>query len=243
MPKLLVTRPEPDVFDTVGRLAALGIEGVAQPLLERITLSTGLPPANGFAALALTSTNALRALEERGKLRDYLALPVFAVGSRTAKAARAKGFADIRDGGGTLDRLAETLASAGLGGPVLYPAARQQSGDLAAALAPAGIMVVTAQIYEMRPVAALPAAIVAALGDGGFAGALFYSRRTADTFVRLTEALAPAARERLGVLCLSEQVAGPLVAARFVRVGLADHPSEEAMMALALSFVRDQNTA
>jgi uroporphyrinogen-III synthase len=243
MTRLLVTRPEPDVFDTVDRLAALGIEGVAQPLLERITLPTSLPPADGFAALALTSANALRALEERGQLSDYLALPVFAVGGRTAAAARAAGFADVRDGGGTLDRLAGGLAAAGLAGPVFYPAAKQQSGDLAAALAPHGIMAVTAKVYEMRPIESLPPAVSAALGDGGFAGALFYSRRTADTFVRLTENLAPAARGKLGVLCLSEQVAGPLVAARFVRVGLADHPSEEAMMALALSFVRDQNTA
>ena len=43
------------------------------------------------------------------------------------------------------------------------------------------------------------------------------------------------------MLCLSEAVAEPLLAAHFVRVGLADHPSEEAMMALALSFARDQN--
>ena len=42
------------------------------------------------------------------------------------------------------------------------------------------------------------------------------------------------------MLCLSEAVAEPLIAAHFVRVSLADHPSEEAMMALALSFARDQ---
>lgn len=243
MARLLVTRPEPDVFDTVARLAALGIEGVAQPLLERQVLPTSLPPANGFAALALTSANALRALEERGRLADYLKLPVFAVGARTAAAARAAGFAEVREAGGTLERLAEKLAAAKLAGPVLYPTAQQHSGNLAAALAPHGLMVVTAKIYAMRPAASLPQPLLAALGDGGFAGALFYSRRTAETFVGLTGDLAAGARARLGVLCLSEQVAAPLVAARFVRVGLADHPSEEAMMALALSFVRDQNAA
>lgn len=243
MAKLLVTRPEPDVFYTVARLAALDIEGVAQPLLERATLPVSLPPANGFAALALTSGNALRALEERGRLGDYLSLPVFAVGARTAALARARGFADVRDGGGNLDRLAESLTAAGLGGPVFYPAAQAQSGDLAAALAPAGIMVVTARIYEMRPALALPQSVLTGLGDGSFAGALFYSRRTAETFVGLTGSLPSEARAQLGVLCLSEQVAAPLVGARFVRVGLADHPSEAAMMALALSFVRDQNAA
>ena len=45
------------------------------------------------------------------------------------------------------------------------------------------------------------------------------------------------------MLCLSETVAEPLIDAHFVRVGLADYPSEEAMMGLALSFARDQNAA
>ena len=65
-----------------------------------------------------------------------------------------------------------------------------------------------------------------------------YSRRTAQTFVSLADRVAE--RSRLGMLCLSEAVAEPLIAAHFVRVSLADHPSEEAMMALALSFARDQ---
>jgi uroporphyrinogen-III synthase len=31
------------------------------------------------------------------------------------------------------------------------------------------------------------------------------------------------------------------MAAHFARIGLADYPSEEAMMGLALSFARDRN--
>ena len=49
---------------------------------------------------------------------------------------------------------------------------------------------------------------------------MFFSRRTAETFVSLTKGLANKAR--LGMLCLSESVAAPLLAAHFVRVGLAD---------------------
>jgi uroporphyrinogen-III synthase len=32
-----------------------------------------------------------------------------------------------------------------------------------------------------------------------------------------------------------------LIAAHFARMSLADHPSEDAMMALALAFAREQN--
>ena len=83
--------------------------------------------------------------------------------------------------------------------------------------------------------------LIRRLEDGDISAALFYSRRTAETFVSLTTGLS--ARAKLGMLCLSENVAAPLIAAHFVRVALADYPSEEAMMGLALSFARAQNPA
>jgi uroporphyrinogen-III synthase len=242
MAKILVTRPEPDADDTLARLRALGIDGVKAPLLERATLHASLPAADGFAALALTSSNALRALEERGALASYLGLRVFAVGEKTAATAQQFGFRDVVDVGGTTQHLVEEIAEAHPAGPIFYPAARHQSADLTRALAPFGIMVVSPRVYEMRAASVLPPGIAAELGNGGFAAALFYSRRTAETFVALAEGLiGRESRARLGVLCLSEQVAEPLLEAHFVRVGLADHPSEDAMIALALAFVRDQN--
>jgi uroporphyrinogen-III synthase len=244
MPVFLVTRPQPDADDTAARLSALGIEATAVPLLERHALATSLPESAGFSALALTSTNALRVLEETGRLAPYLGLKVFAVGERTAAAARAAGFETAVAAGGTLAQLVEVIAGAGLAGPVFYPAARHTSGDLARALAPAGVMVVTVRVYDMQPATTLPGTVREGLAEGRYAGALLYSRRTAETFVRLVGPLVEVtARPALAMLCLSEQVATPLIAAHFVRVGLADHPSEEAMMALALSFARDRNTA
>ena len=239
---MLVTRPEPDASDTIARLSALDIEAIGLPLLERAPLATGLPDAKGFAGLALTSANALRTLSDRNALTPFLGLRVFAVGDKTAMAAHMAGFKDVVSTGGTLAHLVEYIAHAKLTGPVFYPAASHQSGDLAKSLAPFGVMVVTARIYEMRAVEAIPEAVLEAIDLGRFAAALFYSRRTAETFVTLTKGrLGRAARTKLGVLCLSEQVAEPLIAGHFVRIGLPDHPSEEAMMALALSFARDQN--
>ena len=62
MVRLLVTRPEPDASETAARLRALDIDAVVSPLLQARMLTTTLPPAPGFAALAITSANALRAL-------------------------------------------------------------------------------------------------------------------------------------------------------------------------------------
>lgn len=243
MVRMLVTRPLIDAEETAARLRALAIEPVLCPLLEFRTLAASLPEPAGFAALAVTSANALRALAARDALAAYRQLPVFAVGGHTAATARALGFSRVEAAGGTLGLLVEQIARAGLRGPVFYPAGRDRSGDLARSLAPHGVMVITASVYAMDPIAALPAPVLAALEQGSIAAALFYSRRTAATFAALSEPIGPEARRRLGVLCISEAVAEPLVDAHFVRVGLADHPGEEAMMGLALSFARDQNAS
>ena len=244
MLSMLVTRPEPDASDTAARLAALDITAIRAPLLTFTLLPTTLPAAEGFAALAVTSANTLRALHDRGEVPRFRHLPVFAVGERTASAARELGFDRVTSANGDLTALVEKLALAGISGPILHPAARDRSTDLAQALAPHGIMVITAAIYAMEPAPRLDDAILAALDNGTVAAALFYSRRTAETFVSLADSrLGRPAHVKLGMLCLSEAVAAPLVDAHFVRVGLADHPSEEAMMALALSFARDQNPA
>jgi uroporphyrinogen-III synthase len=231
MVRLLVTRPEPDASETAARLRALDIDAVVDPLLFARTLNTTLPPADGFAALAITSANALRALHERGEIPRLHSLPVYTVGDRSAAAAREFGFAQVVSAEGNVDDLVALLAKAGVGGPVLYPTARQQAGDLAKALAPHGVMVITSAVYEMDTASRLTAELA------NCDGALFYSRRTAETFTRLAPATG---RSRPGMLCLSEAVAEPLLAAHFVRVSLADYPSEEGMMALAVSFARDQ---
>jgi uroporphyrinogen-III synthase len=241
---MLVTRPEPDASDTAARLAALDIEAALFPVLSHETLPTSLPEPNGFAGVALTSGNALRALDERGALQDFAELPAFTVGDRTAALAREMGFATVRSAGGALSDLVDLLAHAGLKGPVFYPTGRDQSGDLAKSLAPYGVMTISTQVYAMNAATELPAQILGELEDGSIDAALFYSRRTAETFAQLCqEGLSRMARLQLGMLCLSETIAEPLMDAHFVRVGLADYPSEEAMMSLALSFARDQNAS
>jgi uroporphyrinogen-III synthase len=238
MVRMLVTRPEPDASETAARLSALDIEAVVEPLLTAETLSTRLPEPTGFKALAVTSANALRALEARGEIARFTELPVYAVGDRTASLARQLGFATVHSASGNFGDLVRLLTAANLNGPVLYPSARQMSGDLGKALAPHGIMVIAAPVYAMRSATGLSSTTRRDLDAGAIDAGLFYSRRTAETFAGLAEGLGD--KSRLGMLCLSEAVAEPLIAAHFVRVSLADHASEEAMMGLALSFARDQ---
>lgn len=240
MTRMLVTRPEPDGQSTLARLRALDITADAVPLMTRETLQASLPPPDGFTAMVVTSANAIRSLADRGATAPYLHLPVFAVGDRTAREAKEAGFIRVSSAAGALQDLVNAMAISRMRGPVFYPAGRHQSADLAKALAPLGIMVATAKIYDMVAIDALPEPVLANLANGGTTAVLAYSRRTAEIFARLAGGLDTAQRRRIAMLCLSEAVAEPLLEAHFNRISLADRPDEEAMMALALAFAREQ---
>lgn len=238
--KMLVTRPEPDAQSTLSRLQALDIEGVVAPVMVRQRLDASLPPPDGFTAMVLTSANALRTLVERGVVEQYRHLPVFAVGDRTARDASDAGFARVSSAAGSFQDLVNAMTIAGLRGPLFYPTGKHQSADLAKALAPLGVMVATAKIYEMVAVDSLPDGVLAGLAKGEIAAVLAYSRRTAEIFAARAQSLTPAQRRAIGMLCISEAIAEPLLAAHFNRISLADRPDEDAMMALALAFAREQ---
>lgn len=239
---MLVTRPEPDASDTAARLEALGIAPVLHPLLSLEPLPAELPHAASLSAIAVTSANALRALATIGAIAPYRHLPVYAVGDRTADVADELGFAMVTSAGGAISDLVDLLARAKITGTIFYPSGRDRSSDLARSLDPFGHTVLTVPVYAMNPVPLLDEAVVTAIRDGSIVAALFYSRRTAETFVRLSQGLFDTDTHKMvGMLCLSEAVAEPLIDAHFVRIGLAESPNEDAMMGLALSFARDHN--
>ncbi|SDG20786.1 uroporphyrinogen-III synthase [Pelagibacterium luteolum] len=238
---ILVTRPQPDAQRTAAGLAALGLDPIIVPMLEARFLKPALPSADGFAALVVTSANAIRALAAHPDGERFAHLPVYAVGDQTAVEARNAGFAAVTASEGTLHHLAETVIAARPTGPIFYAAPHHQSGDLSGLLAPHGIDVETIILYEMQAATALPVPLATRLRQGDIDGAVFYSRRTAKTFAALLDNpdFDPV-RRKLSCLCLSENIAEPLIENHFVRIGLADYPSNAAMMVLALAFARDQ---
>jgi uroporphyrinogen-III synthase len=242
--RMLVTRPEPDAQATLDRLAALGIDADSAPMLVRRDHDGPVPLPDAVAAIALTSTNALRALAACRQMDDYMHLPVYAVGERTAGEAEALGFTRVKSAAGSLGDLAALILHERPAGTVFHPSGRHRAGDLARSLAPHGIVVESVELYDMEPVEALPETTRTRLAGNGYGACLFYSARTAETFAALVDpVLEPSARSRIEMLCLSEAVAAPLIAAHLTRVSLADAPDETAMMSLALAFAREQNGA
>ncbi len=226
--RVLVTRPEPGCSETAERLISLGHDPVRLPLLEFALFGPSLPDPARFSAIAFTSTNAIKAIEQRGEIEALTRLPAFTVGTKTAAAARSAGFANVTDAEGTVGSLADTILAARINGELLYPAARHRAGDLELLLERGGQRAETIEVYEMKP-----ARISETVSQDAHV-AFFYSRRTAEVFASL-----PNRPEIRACLCLSENVARPLRDAGLGPIHIAGAPNEDAMMDALLSFGSD----
>jgi uroporphyrinogen-III synthase len=219
--KLLVTRPEADAERTAAVLHERGHEIVVAPLL-RIEAMPDADLGDGrWAALVLTSANAVPALERHARRAELTALPVFAVGRRTAAAAKAIGCADVIVAGGDLQDLAWQIREQGRGSadPLLYLAGEDRSGDLAAMLAGAGIGVRTVAVYRAVAATGFPPAIHSALAAGEIDGVLHFSRRSVEIYLDCARAAGLLDQAvQLTHYCLSRQVAEPLADAPRVRI-------------------------
>jgi uroporphyrinogen-III synthase len=233
--RLLVTRPGPDAERTATALHHRGHQ-VETAALLRIESIAGAELGPGpWSALVVTSANALRALESHPRRAELLRLRVFAVGRRTAAAARTAGFLDVMAAGGDVQELAGHIRREERPGrdPLLYLAGQDRSGDLAGDLAAGGWIVVTAVVYRAVQTDRFPPAVAAALAAGWIDGVLHFSRRSAQAYIDcaraallLDQALAPAH------YCVSQQIAAPLAAAGAKRLRIAARPEETALFEL-----------
>lgn len=228
--RLAVTRPRPDGERTATALRARGHEVLLAPLLQLEPVAADL--SGDWAGVIVTSANALRAAE--GKLGALLSLPLYAVGTRTAEAARDAGFSRIHTAEGDARALTKLIASEAskVSGSLLYLAAEQRAADLEADLMPHGVTAKTRVVYRMLALP-LPAELSDALRAERLDAVLHYSKRSAETFlagasVTGLNAQALAIRH----LCLSEQVAAPLAAAGANNVAIAGMPDDSAMISL-----------
>jgi uroporphyrinogen-III synthase len=107
--KLIILRPEPGASETAARARAMGLDPVVAPLFA-ITAVAGPPvDSSRFQAVLLTSANGARHAPD-----GLAALPCFAVGERTAAAARSAGFCDVSTGPCDGAAAAGMMAAAGV---------------------------------------------------------------------------------------------------------------------------------
>jgi uroporphyrinogen-III synthase len=214
-----ITRTAPGCDRTARAVHDAGFEPVIAPLL--VADPAFHPPAvasnlDDVAALAFTSVNGL-AFADLTPRRDW---PVFAVGARTAEAARARGFTDVVSADGAATDLADLIARQWRARPgvLLAPAAARPAADLAALLegrVPVRSLAVYNTLESPEP---LPDA---------FDVVLIHSPRAAETLARR---LSPGAASGRVAIALSPAVATPLQGLGFAEIRIAARPDEHALM-------------
>jgi uroporphyrinogen-III synthase len=228
--RILVTRPEPDGARTATALRERGHHVLVAPLLQTEPVAAMLPDVR-FAGVILTSANAARALATHPARAHLSGLPAFAVGHRSAAAARAVGFAEVRSAGGDQTNLAGLIRAQRLDGPLLYLAGEDRAGDLGSALAAHGLEVHTLVVYRAVMAKRLPDEITVALREARLDGVLHFSRRSAEAYLSCARSAGLLAAALVPThYCLSRQVAAAMAGAE--RVAVSSRPEEAALLDL-----------
>jgi uroporphyrinogen-III synthase len=227
---ILVTRPEPGATETSARVIQIGFVPLMAPSLVIEPTDARLPKAESVAAVLVTSGNALAPC-----FPAYQDTPLLTVGDATAARARQLGFRHITSAGGDAADLATLVIRDRhpQEGPLLLACARGQGAPLAAALRLAGFRVIRRVVYQSVAARTLPCTTISALRTGQVRAALFFSAATAGAFIRLIRQsrLEDTARS-MDALAIGKAAGMALKALPWRRVGVAEKPTQDAMLAL-----------
>jgi uroporphyrinogen-III synthase len=227
----LVTRPREDSEGVAAELRARGLAVMVEPLLDIRNLDGVAIDTEGVQGILATSANGVRALARA--LADR-ALPVWAVGDASARCARELGYTQVESAGGDVDTLTALVAERcdPAKGAFLHAAGTVVAGDLNGQLAEKGFQVRRVVLYEAVTAEALSYRLTGALTHGAVDVGLFFSPRTAATFVTLVQAAGLAdSCKTVTAYALSPAVATALSPLTWRAVRIADAPTQAALLA------------
>ncbi|MGY6547482.1 MAG: uroporphyrinogen-III synthase [Roseinatronobacter sp.] len=230
-PCLILTRPEAASRAFAQDVRAAGWKGTCLIApLQRIALMPPDPDSLSRAqALVFTSHHAVAALAQATTRRDW---PVWAVGPRTAQAARLAGFADVTQGSGTAPALLSDLRLRAPQGPILHLCGRHLACDLARALRDAGHDAQSLVAYDQ--LATVPDdAVRARIAAGGALVCPVFSPRSARLLVAALEGL-PLDGSNLHLVAISAAAADGAAGLQWHSTRIASTPDAEAMIAALL---------
>jgi uroporphyrinogen-III synthase len=222
---IVVTRPRPDGERTAAALRTRGHEVLLAPLMRIEPVAADL--SGDWGAVAITSANALAGVSAAALRR----LPLFAVGDRSAEAARQTGLADVVSADGDARDLVRLIASRRPAN-LLYLAGEDRAADLVGELGKYGVACEIRVVYRAIT-APFPHELIAALKAGIIDGVLHFSKRSAQAYVDgAGQAGETDAAFKVRHYCLSVQVAEPLAAAGAKSVRIAARPEESTLIEL-----------
>ena len=190
---LAVLRPEPGNAATAGRIEALGLTAIRLPLFEVHAVAWAPPDPAAYDALLLTSANAVRF--GGAGLDAFKRLPVLAVGSSTASAARAAGFDVMAAGEADAAALAALAAARGVT-RALHLGGRDRS------IGTGGPIAEAITVYANDPLRVAAPQLAGLIG----AVALLHSTRAAHRLAALVDAHS-VARDAIRIAAFSAAIA------------------------------------
>ena len=233
---ILVTRPQPDNAATTAALRAKGLEVLPAPMLRFEPVAFQDDADARYGAVIVTSASALRACGDQPAMTRLMELPLFAVGERTAEAARDIGFRNIISADGDASALRDLVIACVRSktlkktGTLLYLAGADLARDLAGELGECGFNVVTQTTYRMAPILALPRDVCDAFAANRIEAVLHYSRRSARAFLDAARAGGvEISALAIAQCCLSEAIASIVRDAGATQVTVARTPDEKAL--------------
>jgi uroporphyrinogen-III synthase len=203
--RVLITRQKEDAARIADALRAMEVH------FRDVAVAPG-----GVQAILATSANGVRGLARLCARRD---LPLFAVGTQTAQAARDAGFAAVRDALGDARALAEAASRWATPGAGALLHVKGAQGEV---LAVPGFETKSVVVYDVVPVRPQPAL------PGDVDAALFFSPGSARIFKSAASGF-PA--NTVVAVCISRATADALSPLHFREIRVAAAPNQEALLA------------
>lgn len=231
---ILITRPLEDSERLAARLAERGLETISSSLLkieilESAKLEVQRALAEKPAGIILTSKHAARALK---RFEIQPRLPIYAVGSKTAKEASGAGLGKIAGFFPTASALIEHLREYHPAhAPLLYCSGDITSVDLAVELS--GMTLQRVVVYRAKPVKKLSPRARVALRRGELTHVMLFSARTAEIFKEIMAGAEPSeSLDDVALITISEKTAAPVRRLGWSAIFIAPKPTEESMIEL-----------
>jgi len=230
-PLVLNTRPDTDSADLLAALDERGFSHLSAPMLNIIFPAQADPlDISIYQAVIFTSANGVRAF---AKLTDDRSLPAYCVGDATARTCHDYGFDTVHSANGDIHDLAKLIRKMvdPANGFLFHPAARKTAGDLGQMLLADGYQIDRQTVYEAQESNTLPEDVIEALREHHIEAILFFSPRTAETFVKLVYSY-KLERDLAGTsaICLSPAVQSKISDLTWHRTCVASQPTQEYLL-------------
>ena len=235
---IITIRPEPDASRDVDWLRRYRVPALAVPVMRAEQTSFDLPDTLPFQAIIFTSRHAVVAIssiDKMGTLTALRSLPVYAVGRRTALAARQAGFGNVTTGPGDGNALVPLIV-ANLNpdaGDILWPSANIISFDIASRLADFGYAVSQIPVYAIVATSHISSDLSFRLAACSFAAVVAMSARSMKLFSQLLHTSQFAGYRKCITVIASSKAIATAAGSGWANIIVAKAPRRSRVLAIA----------